>query len=518
VLEERDVPTVVFNPAFGADQVTWRPTGTVLTSPVPNNPSALRDPTVYLIFAGPSWNSNNTYPLASAAGTIINSSYLSGLTQYGSDGRATFGGYAIDNSVRAPARDFEAEIRAIVPTQSTWAQPSARGYTSSPVYVVVYDTGGEVGYNEAYQWTPYGGRPTYYNSILVNDQGNGQNNFTDLFSHELAERISDGAANGIGVSAPGPLDGTQIGDGEPDGARYTATLGGTNIVVQAYWSLAQQAFIVPDGNAQTLVLDPIWQGPSYTGYAFTLIRGQLYEVSTAAGSNYNNLLASGQGPSAPSDTDVAACVMDPTAGAGASIYDLNASGQVREYSVASGTWVPVSPTGLTATSIASVNHQLYVLAGAAGGPAQVWQYANSGTLWYDITPPGFTITRMAAAPSEVNGLYILAGQNGGPAEVWMYGNSGTLWWRLTGLQTTILQLVATPDALYILGDNGGPAQVWLYGNSGTNWTPVTATTTSIDSITSAYGELLVLASNNGGPAEVWQYNGPSAGWILLGAG
>jgi hypothetical protein len=470
VLEERDVPTVVFNPAFGADQVTWRPSNSVLTSPVPNNPNALRDPTVYLIFAGQNWNNNNTYPLASAAATIINSSYLSGLTQYGSDGHATFGGYDIDNSVHASAQNFEAEIRAIVPTQSTWAQPSTWGYTSSPIYVVIYDTGGEMGYNEAYQWTPSRGQPTYYNSILVNDQGNGQNNFTDLFSHELAERISDGAGNGIGVSAPGPLSATQIGDGEPDGARYTATLSGTNIVVQAYWSLAQQAFIVPDGNAQTVVLDPIWQGAYYTNYAFTLIAGQLYEVSTASGSNFNNLLASGQGLGWLSDTNVAACVMNPTSWAGGSIYDLNTFGQVKVYSVASGGWVTVSPAGLTATSIASVNQRLDVLGSYYSGPAQVWQYANTGTLWYDITPSGFTITQLAAAPSEVNGLYILASQNGGPTEVWMYSNSGTLWWRLTGTQTTITQMFTTPDALYILGYNGGPYQEWVYDNFGTNWT------------------------------------------------
>jgi hypothetical protein len=468
VLEERDVPTVVFNAAFGPDQVIWRPTNTVVTSAVPNNPNALRDPTVYLIFAGQSWNNNNTYPLASAAQTIINSPYLSGLTQYGSDGRAAFGGYAIDSR---PSPDLATEVRHFVPTQSTWAQASTQGYTSAPIYVVVYDSGYN-GFNEAYKWTTSAGQPTYYNDIAVGDQGNDQTLFTDLFSHELAERISDGTGNGIGVSSPFP-DGTsgQIADGEPEGSRYSATLRGTNIVVQAYWSLAQQAFIVPDGNAQTLVLDPIWRGLSYSNYAFTLIQGQLYEVWAGYGSNYNNLLAAGQGSGWLSDTNVVASVMKLTSGAGGSIYDLNTSGQVKVYSVAYGTWVTVSPPGLTATSIASVNQRLYVLGSYYGGPAEVWQYGDSGTLWYDVTPSGFSITQMSAATS-VNGLYIVASQNGSPAEVWMYSNSGSLWWRLTGTQTTILQMSTTPDALYILGDNGGLPQVWLYDNFGTNWTPL----------------------------------------------
>ena len=52
-------------------------------------------------------------------------------------------------------------------------------------------------------------------------------------------------------------DGGQIADNEPDSGRYTYRLNGS-ILVQAYWSISYQAFIVPNGSIQDFYLDPNW--------------------------------------------------------------------------------------------------------------------------------------------------------------------------------------------------------------------------------------------------------------------
>src|ERR1700676_1532027 len=68
-LEQRDVPTVLFTPAFGAETVYWRSTNTVMSGPVTptGNASALQDPTYYLIFWGPSWTNAPAKQYASDA-------------------------------------------------------------------------------------------------------------------------------------------------------------------------------------------------------------------------------------------------------------------------------------------------------------------------------------------------------------------------------------------------------------------------------------------------------------------
>ncbi len=93
VLEQRDVPTVIFTPVFGAETIFWRLgslAGQAVTSPITNNPTVLKDPQVYLIFEGSSWTNTRAAKWAADAQTIIGSSYLSGLKQYGSDGHAIF--------------------------------------------------------------------------------------------------------------------------------------------------------------------------------------------------------------------------------------------------------------------------------------------------------------------------------------------------------------------------------------------------------------------------------------------
>src|SRR5262245_9935763 len=61
LLEDRTVPTVLIQSAFGGDTIYWsqgntagHPDNEVLTGPITNNPTALNSPPVYFIFWGQS--------------------------------------------------------------------------------------------------------------------------------------------------------------------------------------------------------------------------------------------------------------------------------------------------------------------------------------------------------------------------------------------------------------------------------------------------------------------------------
>ena len=86
---------------------------------------------------------------------------------------------------------------------------------------------------------------------------------TGTFSHELAE----GTAYNIVVNDPGHLKaGGQIADNEPEWGPngYEARIDG--VLVQAYWSTKDSAWIVPDGSTTQTVLNPIWGTDDFTGF------------------------------------------------------------------------------------------------------------------------------------------------------------------------------------------------------------------------------------------------------------
>jgi hypothetical protein len=102
---------------------------------------------------------------------------------------------------------------------------------------------------------------------------------TVVVSHELAESMSDLDPNsGINVTPganwgkTGLGVGSEIGDNEPTGWRYTYRLVSPyGVLVQPYWSQQDGAYIVPDGNTQVVGLNPIWNGTSFTGtYTLTV--------------------------------------------------------------------------------------------------------------------------------------------------------------------------------------------------------------------------------------------------------
>jgi hypothetical protein len=270
-LEERAVPTIVFSPNFGAQTI----------SPGSTN-EGLKSPPVYLVFWGQSWGTlqgqANETQVVDATRSILGGPYLTGLQQYGSDGKASFGAKWDVGSV-VPFRFSTTDLQATVNTaikDSGGVIPDAASPLEPPIYVVVTDTSvnyaepGVLGYN-----VPTTSR---MHMIWVGSQSNSGpfdlDRVTTVLSHELVETITDPDGNGIHVEPPATLPYdlaakgiNQIGDNEPDGLRYGYRLDGYR--VQPYWSKDHKAFIVPDQpivegqGEQLFYLAPLWDGTTF---------------------------------------------------------------------------------------------------------------------------------------------------------------------------------------------------------------------------------------------------------------
>jgi hypothetical protein len=294
-LEDRALPTVVFTPRFGPEVVHWGgngdppgmpPAGTVVSSPLSSNPYVLQHPTVYFIFWGPKWTQTNVQPMLNAAKTLIGSQFLSGLSDYGSDGPGTVGGYVIDNSPDPAGSnpvDGTKEINKEVPLTS-WTLPGdASNTVLSPIYVTVFDTLGPESANplgngpDVYQPRPTDS-PLEMNHIWVAPNSiTDSASFSSYLSHELAERIFAGTG-GLSLDPPpnspsypgNDGNNSQISDNEPDAIRYDYIINGPGgpTMAQAYWSISHQAYVVPDGNTEQVLLHPIWTVDSNNNATF----------------------------------------------------------------------------------------------------------------------------------------------------------------------------------------------------------------------------------------------------------
>ena len=358
--------------------------------------------------------------------TIIGSSYLSGLKQYGSDGHAIFNpstDWTIDTgydngATTAPGNaNKDTEIQFVLNNRSTfknqhgtslnWKLPlglissGSSGSLKSPIYVVVWDNGDGSANNGGGTYTATNGSSYLTNTIRI-DNGTIEDSFTDLFTHELAERISDGTGQGIGMNAPtnitGEYQNAQISDNEPDGGNYTYRLNGS-VLVQAYWSIVDQAFIVPDGKQQNIVLDPIWEGISPTSFSFTgqfvsLRQGNLYELSPAG--RTSTLI----------DTQVSAYATDSLG----DIFDLGTSRGVKVYLGSGTNWTPLTGANTRVSALVSAKGRVYMLAANNGGVNQVWKYSGSGTNWTPVTGTNTVVSGAGIGPARLPRAYPRVGR------------------------------------------------------------------------------------------------------------
>jgi hypothetical protein len=522
---------VLFPPTgFGPEVFSLN--GNTIYQPVADA-NALSSPKVYVIFVGPNFQNSDGTPTAAvnqmvtAAKEIVQSSYLSRLSQYGSNGVATWGDFRVDPSLDpvgwshtypnpnggAPITTtnpvwFEIDRTLSDPTYSSWAPPAGNSVLTSPIYVVARYVNKSFGVGGSYGGSNDHGPLAPYESKAINGidvtltSADQVDEFTWVLSHELAERISTGTSS-LYETSPNPGD--QIGDGEPELGRFYAWSLSSGPVVTSYWSVLDQAFVLPDGNPQRVLMTPIWAGANFTGNYVSMRTGNLYAVSTPR----TETLIDGHARS----------YVVATLNGTASIFELTAGstspqGVVRY--TASGTGrTPITGTNTSVTQLASTGSAVYMVAYVAGFGTVVWQYTGSGSNWTPITTSSNTnVQAIATAGGHV---YMLASRNGAPAQVWQYSGSGTNWQAITGSNTYTTTIAAVNGNLYMLGElqTDPEKHVWQYSGSGTNWTQITGSAKTVESIWTAGDELMMLGNQTGSPTQVWQYSLSPDLWLPL---
>jgi hypothetical protein len=300
-LEERTVPTVVFEPHFGAEPTTYFGAGVMSDTPV------------QLLFWGSYWNS---YMGAASKQQIItginneyNSSIYDRLSQY---------------------TDLAGDHAGPAYLYSTWTatedpDPSGSGFTDgqlqqvvrdaindpnspilSPVHIELIDGGHAPLYlvitppniRSSSQPSAGGYHSEYFSfpqSIAYGWIGNfgSLDSITVITSHETAEAMTDPSAIASWVVQPGaswPGGGSgywEIGDLEAQS--YTYRIYGS--LTQSFWDNNAQAFTVSDGNAEKFFVYPQWNsGNQYVGNTLVISGDQL-------GSNSNDTVTVNTTPS-----------------------------------------------------------------------------------------------------------------------------------------------------------------------------------------------------------------------------
>ncbi|MDH6134529.1 hypothetical protein P3T37_003932 [Kitasatospora sp. MAA4] len=499
--------------------------GTTMTAPISNNSGALQSPTVYLIFVGPNFQQQNGQPtsavnaMVAAAKALVNSDYLTGLAQYGCDGRAVLSDFTVDTtldpvgwtytytfpdgSTETTGNPVWFEIDRILSESkfASWAPSPGGDATTSPIYVVTRYANNGTGAGGSYGGSNDRG-PNKYTARAVNGidvsltSADQVDQFSWSFSHELVERISTGIG---GLSETAPDSGGQLADGEPEGPEDYAWRLDAGPKVTSYWSFLDQAFVIPGAAADRSMLTPVWSNSAWMGNCVSLQQGTLYSMT-------------------PPDTQVSidtgvqafAIVPEPDS---ASIFELTSKGQIRRYGGTGSSWTAVTGANTIATALAATHAGLFMLANNDGGPSQVWHYSGQGSSWDPITGVNTSVDRIAVA---ADALYMQAGNDGGPQQVWRYSGSGTSWDAITGTNTDVLGMEAAGGCLYMHADSvGGPRQAWKYNGSGTDWTSVTGPNTYVVSIAAGGDVLYMLAQNDGDTVRVWQYGLSPGQWVAL---
>ncbi len=395
-LEERAVPTIAFTPHFGAETTSG------------SQAYSLISPNVNFVFSGSYWSTaqgqQDEANLLASAKAIMSGPYLSGLTQYGSDGKAIFG-QAWNDSGTVPSNPSSTAVQNFLQTSITNhnAAPGTNSWQHAPIFFVVSDPASSAGSNSGWnapgnyvQLVSFGWFRIPVNEnirmawLSTGTDSSGhvwKDGFTDLFSHELAESM----VNSVVVTPPSNLPSnvkgdTQVSDNEPDGGRYQYRLGGN--LVQAYWSARDSAFIVPDGNAQMFFMDPNWTGSSFNGNFNLRLQG---DQLAADYSDYIRVDAFGSNTSARMNNESA--IFEPGQVKNINIDTRGGYNTVRLAEVAAGVTVNVDSLGLSSDFVV-VGNDSGSLAGIQG---QVNVSNNSGHTWLEIYdtadgPRKYTIT------------------------------------------------------------------------------------------------------------------------------
>ena len=285
-LEDRVVPTILFpSQTYGSESVA------------DGGGQKLANVTLVPIFWGPYWNQTagvlNRFNEFNDALNLSESPYFSGLQQYvGGTPHVSVASTFYTNSSTAPTTGtpestLTSEVFGIVGSGIAGGQfpapPSFGG--STPIYVVVTPPGAVNDYpasngkpaGTASGWNknipnvlypPSSGAP-FGNAHVIWEEGytTDDDAFTATLGHETLERMTD-PYDPTGVTiGPG-----QLGDGNARFMNYRVN----GVLVQSYWSQANSAYIIPDGNSflfkVTGALQP--QFGEGTGSTLTIVGGQ----------------------------------------------------------------------------------------------------------------------------------------------------------------------------------------------------------------------------------------------------
>jgi hypothetical protein len=406
MLEERTVPTIVFPPQFGAEG-----TGGSLTG-------GMQHPTVNVIFSGSYWTTPGTtgpqdqQTLTGEIQSILSGPYLSGLIQYGSDGKTNFGQTWDDPSI-VPSNPSGYAVQTLLQNwlTSKSATPAIFDWQHAPVEVVISDPASSAPLSGVSGWNSPGtyylnlpggvripenmnmvwvsttnlnGIPTSTNSHVNTDF------FSVVFSHELAEVMSDPAGLGVSVTPGARLatnlqNGSQIGDNEPEAGNYAYRLNG--VLVQAYWSKHDQAYIVPDGNSQQFTLTPApgaywWTGPD-----------DLHFSGDQLGANYNdNITLSAIGQSVRLTANGQTVQFDPGVISNVNIDTEGGSNLVQVVGLPSGVTANIGSIGLSNDEVIVGNGSLAGIQGTvnvSNSSGQTFLFVDD---YLDTTNRGIQVT------------------------------------------------------------------------------------------------------------------------------
>jgi hypothetical protein len=239
-LESRTVPTILFDNAT---------TATVSDGGGP----VITHPDVDLVFWGSGWDSAQTLmsSVTSSINTLMNSPYLSGLSQYRGVGNGQLLRTDFISTTSPAANSSYGDFAFFLQTNlNNGTLPVTPNMDSQILYMVIPQPG---------TTDPIDGFQGEHNRSFSNvgpfHYGWTQNigsvdDITRLFSHELTEAVTDPEGTAFQVNPTNSFSWNEICDGEAE--NYTYRLDG--VLVQSYFSQADNAYAIYDGNTQDFLL------------------------------------------------------------------------------------------------------------------------------------------------------------------------------------------------------------------------------------------------------------------------
>jgi hypothetical protein len=251
VLEDRAVPSILFGSSGPR---------TVGDAGGPVIPHAAVD----LIFWGAGWNAAASYrtQITNSVQTIMNSPYLSGLSQYRGVGNGSLLRTDVITSTSPGSTFTDAQVDTFVKNNINNGVLPGPGTSGGQIlYMVIPQPGSSTGISSTGR--PVGGEHDSDTSNLgrfhygwtINPSTSYLDGVTYIYSHELTETVTDPEVN-YRTAFYVPLTNDEICDGEAQNYSYRlpAAGGGNGVLVQSSLSQATHTYNVYTGQAQNFLV------------------------------------------------------------------------------------------------------------------------------------------------------------------------------------------------------------------------------------------------------------------------